>query len=159
MEETRNDSIKTLIKLYTSGQSLNAADGKYLQHKHGLPGQVLQDSVEHLYVEGDKSQDSYMRAEKENQRRRTEALLQRQREANAKEKIAIVNEKVNFSAMKSEVNLESARSSTVSIAATISRCSKIILQLDNNCDAASEMPTIVDEDCQDFKSSIQALFR
>jgi hypothetical protein len=157
IEVSDQTAVFKLIQLHTSGKSLNAADGHYLQYRHGLPGAVSEETDAYEYTQIEKSKD--LNAEKEKQRQRDSDLLRRQREANAKDTNGQKNEKVDYSILKSEVSLESARNSTLSIATAVSRCSKIFLELDSNADAARDMPCVENEDCEDFQSSVQKLFR
>lgn len=160
MEATGQDAVMKLIQLYTSGQSLNAADAKYLHLKHGLPGAVLENSVDYGSIRDDKkSQHLNLLAEQEQQHQRTALLLERQRAANAKEKMGYLKDKVDYSAMQSEVDFTSVRNSTISIATALSRCSKIVLELDNNSDAAGDVPCIENEDYEDLHGSMKNLTR
>jgi hypothetical protein len=158
MEETGRDAVLKLIQLYTSGQSSNAADAQYLHHKHGLPGEVLENSVANVSIRDHaKSQHLSLLAEKEQQHQRTNLLLERQRYANAKEKMGYMKDKVDYSAMQSEVDFTSAKNSTISIASAISRCSKIVLEIDKKYDAAGDVPCIENEEREDLQGSMQKL--
>jgi hypothetical protein len=159
MATTYEEAVLKLVQRYNSGKSLNAADGKHLHIENALPGTVSEDSASNSTKHNAKTEAAIARAEEEKERQRTTSFLERQRKNNLRDQNGEVREKVDYSVMHSEVNLESAQKSTLSIAAAVSRCSKLILELDDKTNAANAIPCIETEDCDDFRSSIQTLVR
>jgi hypothetical protein len=156
-ESNRNhNAVFNLIQRYNSGQSLNVADGQYVHIENELPGAIIFSSST---ADDEMFRLKLLQDEKERQRQRESALLEKQRQANLQEQHGFVREKIDYSIMQSEVKLDMAQKSTSLIAAAISKCSKLVLELDGNATAAADMPCINDENSEDFQSSIQQLFK
>ena len=160
MAATYEEAVLKLVRRYNSGKSLNAADGKHLHIENALPGTVSDDLASNSTKHNGRTEAALARAEEEKERQRTAGFLERQRQINLRDQQnGEVREKVDYSVMHSEVDLESAQKSTLSIAAAVSRCSKLILELDDKTDAAIAIPCIENEDCDNFRGSIQKLVR
>jgi hypothetical protein len=155
MQGSNHDAITKLIQLYDSGKSLNAADGKCLQVRATLPGSVIE--VSSITKTDAQSQIAHSAAEKERLLQLRNEQLEKQRTAFSNEKDS--PEKIDYSVFKSDVSVKEAQKSTLSIAAALSRCSKVILRLDNRTDAAEKVPSIENEDHEDFQQSIRKLAR
>jgi hypothetical protein len=159
MDATNEDVISKLIKLYNSGQSLNLADGTDLNGGNVLPGAVSEILVANATKNNAGAQLAILEKEKERQRQRTNALLERQR-ANMNQQESNSLDNIDHSLTQtSEVDMEAAKNVTLSIAAAMSRCSKLVLGRNDNTDAAGEMASVVNEDCVDFQDSIKQLAR
>ena len=161
MDATNEDAIFKLIQRYNSGQSLNLADGTDSKFGNVLPGAVSEILVANTTNNNAAAQLAFLEAEKEKERarQRTNELLDRQR-ANLKKQEGDSLDKVNYSlTQKSDVDLDAAKNVTLSIAAVMSRCSKLFLGLDEKTDAAGAMNDVENEDCEDFQDSIQKLAR
>ena len=138
---------------------MNAADGKHLHVENELPGAVSDHLAGNETKENAQNEMAILRAEEDRERQRTAAFLEKQRQANMKEQNGAVRDKVDYSIMQSEINIQNAQKSTLSITSTIARCSKLILKLDNKSEAAISIPCIDNEPVEDFQSSIQKLVR
>jgi hypothetical protein len=157
MEASNHNAVFNLIQRYNSGQTLNVADGKYAHIENELPGAVLE--VSSSTANDEKSRHQLLEDENERQRQRESAFLEKQRQTNLKEQDESVRDKVDYSVMQSEVDLDMAQKSTSLIAAAVFKCSKLVLELDGNASAAGDMPCIDNEKSEDFYSSIQQLFK
>ena len=158
MEVSNHNAVFNLIQRYNSGQTLNVADGKYAHIENELPGAVSE--VSSSTANDEISRHQLLQDEKERQRKRESAFLEKQRQVNLKEQHESARDKVDYSVMqKSEVDLDMAQKSASLIAAAMSKCSKLVLELDGNASAAGDMPCIDHEKSEDFHSSIQQLFK
>jgi hypothetical protein len=159
MDATNEDAISKLIRLYNSGQSLNLADGTDFNVGNVLPGAVSEILVAKTTNNNAAAQLARIETEKEQARQRTNLLLERQR-ADLKKQDGDLQGKVNDSlTIYSRIDLDAAKNVTLSIAASMSRCSKLVLALDEKTYAADEMNAVENEDCEDFQGSIQKLAR
>ena len=157
MEASNHNAVFNLIQRYNSGQTLNVADGKYVHIENELPGAISE--VSSSTANGEISRHQLLQDEKERQRHRENAFLEKQRQVNLKEQHESARDKVDYSVMQSEVDLGMAQKSASLIAAAMSKCSKLVLELDGNASAAGDMPCIDNEKSEDFHSSIQQLFK
>jgi hypothetical protein len=158
MQERDQDAISKLVKRYEAGESLNAADGKHFHVQIQLPGVVSDDLTEKEQSSKIKHDDEKAYADSE--RERTVAFLERQRKLDLQDKSGQeARGKIDYSIMNSEINMLDAKNFTLSIAAAISRCSKIMLELDDKTEAAISIPSIDHEQHDDFRSSTEQLVR
>jgi hypothetical protein len=158
MDATNEDAISKLIRLYNSGQSLNLADGTDFNVGNALPGAVS-DILVAKTTNNNAGAQLARETEKEQARQRTNLLLERQR-ADLKKQDGELQGKSNDSlTIHSRIDLDAAKNVTLSIAAAMSRCSKLVLGLDEKTNATAEMNAVENEDCEDFQGSIQKLAR
>ena len=159
MEATDEDIVSKLVQRYNAGKSWNAADGKRLDNINELPGTVPDDPAALETNHNANNEAAFLKAEQDKERLRTSTFLDKQRQMNLNEKTGDLFDKLDYSMKESEVNLLSAQKSTMSIAAAISKCSKLILDLDMKTEAASSIPCIESDPNDDFRSSVEKLVR